>query len=205
SFILAGIAVVPVGLYPQAARAVEGQPIGAVEGVVGRNVGRTRLQVAAIRVLDGIARQYEQIPFEGRGGGVATRLAPANNLAVDVFGARVGGVGCLAFVVVGQRYIDLAAGRVDTDPFRPVHLGGAYGVGGKAGIDQYLGLGLEAGIGRQGCIGGLVQKYPLSVAHEVAACRAFVEPGDVQLARIQQVRIVAVVAVSAVRDELINI
>src|SRR3546814_10759591 len=54
AFIVAAVAVLAVGLDPQSAGTVEGEAVGAVEGIVGRDVGGARFQIAASVYLTGL-------------------------------------------------------------------------------------------------------------------------------------------------------
>src|SRR3546814_11090016 len=50
AFIVAAVAVLAVGLDPQSAGTVEGEAVGAVEGIVGRDVGGARLDRKSTRL-----------------------------------------------------------------------------------------------------------------------------------------------------------
>ena len=89
------------------------------------------------------AGEQKQIPGETGGGGVRVLFAPANDLAMVIVVARVGGIngmGVATLVVIGKSGIDLTTVRVYRHPLRAVHSRRSQPVGGGTGIDQYLTL-----------------------------------------------------------------
>src|SRR3546814_20528826 len=99
---VAAVSVTCVGLDPKSAGTCGGEAVGAVEGIVGRYVGGARFQIAAVGLFDRVAGQYEDVPLEGCGGGIAAGFAPAHDLALAVCRPGGGRQGGLAAGVVGR-------------------------------------------------------------------------------------------------------
>ncbi len=186
-----------VGLNPQQAARVEIQAVRAGEIVDGG-------QARQVHVGGGIGLGCKQVNVPGKAGGrdAATRLAPADDVAVRVallrgrslhvlVVARIGGIGLElaaggrcggghAVAVVGEGHVRLAIERVDAAPFRTVHLGGTADVGGNAGVRHHVGL-VGKGEGRVAGVQAVLaeaQFQPLTRAVGIELCdiqRAFVE------------------------------
>ncbi len=186
---VARVAVVAVGQDPQAPGLVETQAIRAVEHVLWVDVGRAAFGRTGMHAR--VAGHYKQVPGEGRGTVVIRFGLPAQDLAVDVFLARVRPANGLAFLaalgVVGEGAIDLAISGADHDPFRAVHAGGFHHAGGQARMDQHFGLAGEtaAGVNAVFAVG---QLDPFAFAFGmIGIAVACVENGHVERAVVEQV------------------
>src|SRR5262245_9375303 len=97
----------------------------------------------------GVAAEHENVPLEPVGLGITVLFAPADDMTIDVLGARIGWVDRRALVrttgaVIGERAIDLLGGWVDRNPLRTVHLCGTNFVCCGAGLHHDLRLAREA-------------------------------------------------------------
>ena len=128
-----------------------------------------------------------------------------NDVAEQIIGARVGGIGgrfarLAALAVVGEGAINAAGGeRVGGDPLGAVHLGRAHEVGGHAGFHQHFAL-----VGKAVCGGEAV----LAVhQREPVAAAVFIEAGNIERALFQQAHIGGAVArlIAVFRHEFINV
>ena len=85
-----GVREIAIGLDPEATFSIEGQAVGAVERVLGRNVGGAAAQIGG-RIDRRVPGQHEQVPLEsGDRCCVASGFTPADDLAEAVRGARIG-------------------------------------------------------------------------------------------------------------------
>ena len=144
------LTAVHVGLNPQ-------QPAGAKADAI-RAAEHIALDIAfGFRAWIGrVTGQQQMVPLELQAVEVA-RILPTDDLAHGVVGTWVGRVHArfarfAALAVVGERAIHPATGRVDGQPFRAVHFGGAQGIAGLTRFDEYLAL-ISKTIG--GCQGSL--------------------------------------------------
>ena len=103
-----------------------------------------------------VAGQHEQIPGVVVGGVVGVRARAArrdqlDDMAVEVFRPGVGRVELVGrhLLVLGHDGIDAAGHRVGLHVLRAVHRRGAQRIGGKAGLEQHLGLLGKAVLGGQ--------------------------------------------------------
>lgn len=152
------------------------QAVGAGEIVHG---GQAR-QVLALLVVAARAEQVH-VPLE-----LGTRLAalflPADDVAIGVAHARVGGVqrGGRALRVVGHGHVHLVVQRVHATPLGTVHLGRAAGVGRQAAVHEHVGLVGER-VQRVGGVDAVLAERQL----QPLAAAIVVELGGVQGALVQ--------------------
>src|SRR5690606_3745216 len=132
--VLAGIGVVAVGLYPEPALRVEAEPVRTVEHDFRRDRRRAGTQVALVRILPGVAAEQEDVPGEIERRRIVAGLVPANDVAPQVVGPRVGRIhgrtgGARDRAAVGR----IDAGGIASAPVvvrqRAIDLAGAHGVG----------------------------------------------------------------------------
>ena len=157
--------------------------------------------VARAGIHAGPAAHQEDRPGAFGRGVVAVLGRDLDDVAVGVARHRVGLVDLLlgALAVVGQHDIDAPVHRVGLDVLRPVHRRGLQEIGGDAGIDQHVGLAVEAVFRRQRPL-AVDQRQPFGLA-------VVVEAGDVERAVVHQV-LVGGTVVGVVRprgDELVDI
>ena len=169
-----------VRLYPQYPAVVEPQSVRAAE--------RVALDVAALRRVGmlRIACQHKNVPLEIQRRGLAALLAPADNMAEGIVGARIGGVraGILrhaATRAVGQRAIHFFRCRMHCNPFGPIHLGRVECIRCGAGTDQHVRL-IFKPAGSIQTVLAEHQVYPFPAA-------VFVKLRDIQRAVVEQVAV----------------
>src|SRR3990172_7620226 len=118
---------------------------------MGAREGHTPFYVplfVGIAVL-GVAGEHKDIPLEAGGCRVVVRLAPADDVSKDVIGPGVGSVGTTlarlpTVAVVAEGAVDLLRRGMNGDPLRAIAGGGLDRVASAPGVDQHLGLGIEA-------------------------------------------------------------
>ena len=205
---VACITRIAIGENPQPPGLVEAQAIRAVEHVLWRDVRRTALRRASVDAR--VAGDHKQVPGKAFGAVIVTISAPAQNLPVDVFLARVRPAHRLAVLatlgVVGQRAIDLAILGADDDPFRTVHARGLHHAGREARVNQHFGLigKTAAGVDPVFTVG---QFDPFALAFRmIGVAVARIEARHVQGAVVQQVAVgLGVLVVDFVAaDELVD-
>ncbi|NJM84297.1 MAG: hypothetical protein HC844_19265, partial [Tabrizicola sp.] len=192
--ILLGADIAHVGLDPQPRVRVAPDAVRAGKGVV---IAK-RLALEGGRLLRR-SGDDEKIPGKGRGRMICTVIAPADDLAKVVLGAGVRGIDLrqVAAVVVGQREIDLACVRIDSAPFRAVHLRRSGLVGGEAGVDEDVRQIGETVLRRQAVLSG-DERQPFAAA-------VGIEFRHVKRARIQQIARCGGRIIGGGGDELVDV
>ena len=160
-----------VGLYPQDAAAVEGHAVGAGELVQFGQAG-----AVDVRRTGGVGAKDEDVPGERD---LIVGVMPANDVAVTVRHARVGGVGGGAAGVVGQRQVDITVERVDRGPFRAVHWCRAHSVGSATGVENDA-----RQVGELGTQGAAIRGRRSDVEQQPVAAAIGIEARDIQLAAV---------------------
>jgi len=96
-----------VGLDPEDARGIEFEAIGASEKI--------SLGIAAVGwiFVGWITAEKEDLPSKTGSSRVVVVFLPSDDMPVDIIGSRVGRVGGVTTLVVGQRDVDFTGGGVD--------------------------------------------------------------------------------------------
>src|SRR5690606_9045237 len=139
ALVFTAVAEVAVGFDPQPAVGVEGEAVGAVEHVVGSDVVAAGVRSACMD--ERVAGDDKKVPVEIIRTVVAIARRPADDLAIEIACAWVGGVDRLVFahsaaVVVGEGAEHVTIVRMNGEPFGSIHGGSSDGGGGEACVDQ---------------------------------------------------------------------